>query len=609
MSAAPGHRRGRQARGGPRIAVDLAEIGEADYTLEDLHDEWNEPTSTSPRTPSSSRTTRDARSATRTSAAATCWRVVDPRREGEGAGTALLEWARAARPRARRDSTCARASATAAPARRRCSSARLRGRPQLLPARARRQRGRRRAAPACAPLDAEDAPALYAIHEAAFAADPDYTPQSPRKRGRSASSAPTRSTTTSAAWRRGARASRSPAAGRTTSPTSPLLAVAPRRTGPGPRHAAAASRLRRRRARRAAPGRPQRRLRQPERGPPLRARRHDAALAGRRLPESAARLGAQWAPSRSTLPTTSAARRWCSSRRLAPEGGAEVFGKLEMFNPGGSVKDRIGVAMIEAAEQEGRIEPGRTHDRRGHQRQHRHRARVRVRGQGLRADPHAAAGHEPRARGPAAPLRRAGAHHGVDGRHERGGRRRARDGARRGRLPARPVLEPGQPRHPPPHHRPGAVGGAGRQDRLPRRRRRHRRDDHRRRLVPEGAQPGRSRCRRRAGDARRCSPAAAPARTRSRASARASSRPCCDRDLLDEIIAVDDEDAIETARAGRPPRRRAVRHLLRRGAVGGAADRGAPRGQGQADRGRAARQRRALRLDAVLRARADPGRT
>ncbi|MBE2314977.1 cysteine synthase A [Solirubrobacter sp. CPCC 204708] len=47
-------------------------------------------------------------------------------------------------------------------------------------------------------------------------------------------------------------------------------------------------------------------------------------------------------------------------KRLAPEGGAEVFGKLEMFNPGGSVKDRIGVAMIEAAEQEGIIEPGRT---------------------------------------------------------------------------------------------------------------------------------------------------------------------------------------------------------------------------------------------------------
>ena len=39
---------------------------------------------------------------------------------------------------------------------------------------------------------------------------------------------------------------------------------------------------------------------------------------------------------------------------------AEVFAKLEAFNPGGSVKDRIGVAMIEAAEREGRIEPGRT---------------------------------------------------------------------------------------------------------------------------------------------------------------------------------------------------------------------------------------------------------
>jgi cysteine synthase A len=40
--------------------------------------------------------------------------------------------------------------------------------------------------------------------------------------------------------------------------------------------------------------------------------------------------------------------------------GVGLFAKLEALNPGGSVKDRIGVAMIEAAEAEGRIEPGRT---------------------------------------------------------------------------------------------------------------------------------------------------------------------------------------------------------------------------------------------------------
>ena len=45
--------------------------------------------------------------------------------------------------------------------------------------------------------------------------------------------------------------------------------------------------------------------------------------------------------------------------RVAPDCGAELIGKLEAYNPAGSVKDRIGVAMIEAAEAEGLIEPGR----------------------------------------------------------------------------------------------------------------------------------------------------------------------------------------------------------------------------------------------------------
>jgi cysteine synthase A len=49
-------------------------------------------------------------------------------------------------------------------------------------------------------------------------------------------------------------------------------------------------------------------------------------------------------------------------RRLAAEFGvkADIVGKLEFFNPLSSVKDRIGLAMIEAAERDGKIEPGKT---------------------------------------------------------------------------------------------------------------------------------------------------------------------------------------------------------------------------------------------------------
>ncbi|MGE5482394.1 MAG: cysteine synthase A [Bacteroidota bacterium] len=46
--------------------------------------------------------------------------------------------------------------------------------------------------------------------------------------------------------------------------------------------------------------------------------------------------------------------------RISDETGAEVVGKLEYFNPAGSVKDRIGIAMIKAAEKAGRIQPGRS---------------------------------------------------------------------------------------------------------------------------------------------------------------------------------------------------------------------------------------------------------
>ncbi len=47
-------------------------------------------------------------------------------------------------------------------------------------------------------------------------------------------------------------------------------------------------------------------------------------------------------------------------RRLVRPSGAMVLGKLESLNPGGSVKDRIALAMIEEAEREGRLKPGDT---------------------------------------------------------------------------------------------------------------------------------------------------------------------------------------------------------------------------------------------------------
>ena len=60
--------------------------------------------------------------------------------------------------------------------------------------------------------------------------------------------------------------------------------------------------------------------------------------------------------------------------RITPGGSAEVLGKMESLNPAGSVKDRIALAMIEAAEAR-RHAQARRHDRRADVRQHRHRPR------------------------------------------------------------------------------------------------------------------------------------------------------------------------------------------------------------------------------------------
>ncbi|MGW9020567.1 cysteine synthase A [Leucobacter chromiiresistens] len=46
--------------------------------------------------------------------------------------------------------------------------------------------------------------------------------------------------------------------------------------------------------------------------------------------------------------------------RVTENAGAEVLAKLEFYNPAGSVKDRIGIAIIDAAEQSGDLQPGGT---------------------------------------------------------------------------------------------------------------------------------------------------------------------------------------------------------------------------------------------------------
>jgi cysteinyl-tRNA synthetase len=47
-------------------------------------------------------------------------------------------------------------------------------------------------------------------------------------------------------------------------------------------------------------------------------------------------------------------------RRLNPGDGVRIFAKLEYFNPGGSIKDRVAVCMIEEAEKRGELNRGKT---------------------------------------------------------------------------------------------------------------------------------------------------------------------------------------------------------------------------------------------------------
>ena len=84
----------------------------------------------------------------------------------------------------------------------------------------------------------------------------------------------------------------------------------------------------------------------------------------------------------SVLDLVGSTRRSSGSTGSPRDVPGTILAKLEYLNPGGSVKDRIGLAMIEAAERDGRLQAGRD-DRRADLGQHRRRARDRGRDEGL----------------------------------------------------------------------------------------------------------------------------------------------------------------------------------------------------------------------------------
>ena len=226
----------------------------------------------------------------------------------------------------------------------------------------------------------------------------------------------------------------------------------------------------------------------------------------------------------------------------------ELFGKLEAFNPGGSVKDRIGVAMIEAAEREGLIEPGRTHDRRGD-----------VGNTGIAlAFVCAAKGYDLRIFLPQGMSREREAllrhvRREVEVVESLGGMNEAVDAARA--LAASRTTSCPTSSRTRPTRRPTARGTGpeildaldGKVDVL-RRRRRHRRHDHGRRRGDQGAQPQGARDRGRAAVESPVLSGGAPGPHRIQGIGAGFVPPVLNREMLDEIIPVPDEAAIETAR-------------------------------------------------------------
>ena len=170
----------------------------------------------------------------------------------------------------------------------------------------------------------------------------------------------------------------------------------------------------------------------------------------------------------------------------------QIVAKVESLNPGGSIKDRVAVALIEAAERDGKLKPGGTiveptsgNTGTG--------LAIAARLKGYRViavmpdkmskekiDLLRAYGAEVVVAPTAVPPESPESYYRVAERLAAGDPRR---------LPAQPVPQPRQPAGALPLHRARAVGAERRAHHAPRGRRRHRRHDHRHRALPQGAQP------------------------------------------------------------------------------------------------------------------------
>ena len=202
-----------------------------------------------------------------------------------------------------------------------------------------------------------------------------------------------------------------------------------------------------------------------------------------------------------------------------------VLAKVEYFNPGGSVKDRIAVRMIEAAEASGELQAGR-HHRRADLRQHR--------ASGWRSWRSSAA----TSASSSAPTRSAPTRSTPSRRTARASRSARRPSPRRTRGPttasatgscarsrapgSRPVRQRQQPAVALRDDRPGDVGADRGPGHALRDRRRHRRHDQRHRPLPQGGVRGPRRRSSAPTPRARSTPAAPAGRTSSRASARTS---------------------------------------------------------------------------------------